>query len=53
MNVPLIRRALVLAAAIAAIVLGLVVIISTPTNAADLLAGAAMAAGAGLAALLL
>jgi hypothetical protein len=49
----LVRRLVVLAAAIAAIVLALVVLIGSPSHPLDLLAGAAMAAGAGLAALLL
>jgi hypothetical protein len=53
MDTPLLRRVLVLAAAIAAIVLALVVLIGKPDNAADLLAGAGIAAGAGLAFLLL
>lgn len=53
MSTDLLRRALVLAAAVAAIVLALVVLIGTPSNPFDLLAGAGIAAGAGLAALLL
>jgi hypothetical protein len=53
MDTRLFRRVLVLAAAIAAIVLALVVLIGKPDNPADLLAGASIAAGAGLAALLL
>jgi hypothetical protein len=47
------RKFFVVCAAVAAIVLGVVVLVGTPDNAPDLLAGAGIAAGAGLLALLL
>ena len=49
----MLRRFFVVMAAVAALVLGLVVLIGAPTNTADLLAGGIIAAGAGLLALLL
>jgi hypothetical protein len=50
----MLRRFFVVAAGVAALVLGLVVLIGTPdANTVDLLAGGIIAAGAGLLALLI
>ena len=49
----MLRRFFTVAAAVAAIVLGTVVLVGTPTNSLDLLAGAGIASGSGLLALLL
>jgi len=46
------RKFFVVLAAVAALVLGVVCIVGNPTNVTDLLAGAVIAAGAGLLALL-
>ena len=53
MDTALFRRLFVVCAAVAAIVLGVVVLVGNPATPADLLAGAVIAAGAGLLALLL
>lgn len=52
-NTLMLRRFFVICAAVAAIVLAVVVLVGSPTNSLDLLAGAAIAAGAGLVVLLL
>jgi hypothetical protein len=49
----MIRRFFVVCAAIAALVLGIVVLAAKPDNTVDLLSGGIIAAGAGLLALLL
>jgi hypothetical protein len=49
----MLRRFLVVCAAVAAIVLGVVVLVGAPTNSLDLLAGAGIASGAGLLVLLI
>lgn len=48
----MLRRFFTVCAAVAAIVLGLVVIVGQPTNTLDLLGGMGIASGAGLLALL-
>jgi hypothetical protein len=49
----MLRRFFTVCAAVAAIVLGVVVLVGAPTNSLDLLAGCGIAAGAGLLALLI